>query len=116
MSEPLGLDADKTKSQKQAEGGFGETIKVVIQALLIALVVRTRQLCFRSRPGRLLATSTALVLIVTLALPYLPTDRLLGFTPLPPELMALVLAITGLYVAAAEVAKRVFYASIRERS
>ena len=39
MSEPLGLDADKTK--KHAEGGFGETVKVVVQALLIALVVRT---------------------------------------------------------------------------
>ncbi|HPG01835.1 MAG TPA: signal peptidase I [Beijerinckiaceae bacterium] len=41
MSEPLGLDADKSNSQKHAEGGFGETVKVVIQALLIALVVRT---------------------------------------------------------------------------
>ena len=41
MSEPLGLDADKTNSQKHAEGGLGETVKVVIQALLIALVVRT---------------------------------------------------------------------------
>ena len=41
MSEPLGLDADKTNSQKHAEGGLGETIKVVIQALAIALVVRT---------------------------------------------------------------------------
>jgi signal peptidase I len=41
MSEPLGLNADK-KSQKRAqEGGVGETIKVIVQALLIALVVRT---------------------------------------------------------------------------
>ncbi|MFV0281740.1 MAG: signal peptidase I, partial [Rhodoblastus sp.] len=39
MSEPVGLD--KTNPQKQAEGGFGETIKVVLQALAIALVVRT---------------------------------------------------------------------------
>ena len=41
MSEPLGLDADNAKPRKHAEGGVGETIKVVIQALLIALVVRT---------------------------------------------------------------------------
>jgi len=41
MSEPLGLDADKTKSQKHAEGGLGETVKVILQALAIALVVRT---------------------------------------------------------------------------
>jgi signal peptidase I len=41
MTERLGLDADKTKTQKGAEGGLGETIKVIVQALLIALVVRT---------------------------------------------------------------------------
>jgi signal peptidase I len=41
MSEPIGLDADKSKPQKRAEGGVGETIKVIIQALLIAAVVRT---------------------------------------------------------------------------
>lgn len=39
MNEPVGLNSKKaTKSQ---EGGIGETIKVVVQALLIALVVRT---------------------------------------------------------------------------
>jgi len=41
MSEPLDLGADKTKPQKRADGGIGETIKVIIQALLIAAVVRT---------------------------------------------------------------------------
>jgi len=40
MSEPVGLDSKKASSKSQ-EGGIGETIKVVIQALLIALVVRT---------------------------------------------------------------------------
>ncbi len=41
MTEPVRLDA-KTQSKKRAEeGGLGETIKVVVQALLIALVVRT---------------------------------------------------------------------------
>lgn len=28
-------------AKKKEEGGFGETVKVIIQALLIALVVRT---------------------------------------------------------------------------
>ncbi|MDE2363788.1 MAG: signal peptidase I [Hyphomicrobiales bacterium] len=40
MSEPLGVGADNS-SHKRADGGLGETIKVIIQALLIALVVRT---------------------------------------------------------------------------
>jgi signal peptidase I len=37
MSEPVGLQAKKEAD----EGGFGETVKVIVQALLIALVVRT---------------------------------------------------------------------------
>jgi signal peptidase I len=41
MSDRLGVDADKTKPQKRADGGVAETVKVIIQALLIALVVRT---------------------------------------------------------------------------
>ncbi len=39
MSEPVGLNSKK--ASKPQEGGIGETIKVVVQALLIALVVRT---------------------------------------------------------------------------
>ncbi len=38
MSGPVGLNDKKAKPQ---EGGIGETIKVVVQALLIALVIRT---------------------------------------------------------------------------
>jgi signal peptidase I len=40
MTEPLGLDA-KAQAKKREEGGLGETLKVIVQALLIALVVRT---------------------------------------------------------------------------
>jgi signal peptidase I len=39
MTEPVGLKTKK--ASKTQEGGLGETIKVVVQALLIALVVRT---------------------------------------------------------------------------
>src|SRR5215208_7469640 len=39
MSEPVGLNSKK--ASKTQEGGIGETIKVIVQALLIALVVRT---------------------------------------------------------------------------
>ena len=41
MSEHLGLDGKKAVAKRSQEGGLGETIKVIIQALLIALVVRT---------------------------------------------------------------------------
>jgi Mg2+-importing ATPase len=64
--------------------------------LVIALVVRTRLPFYRSRPSRLLLLSTLAVAILTLVIPYLPFDNLLGFTPLPLSLMALLLLITAL--------------------
>ena len=43
MTEPVSLEGKEAKRQGRAsqEGGLGETVKVVVQALLIALVVRT---------------------------------------------------------------------------
>lgn len=41
MTEPLRLNSETSKKKKAEEGGIGETIKVIVQALLIALVVRT---------------------------------------------------------------------------
>jgi Mg2+-importing ATPase len=88
----------------------GWFVESLLTELAIALVVRTRQPFFRTRPGRLLWLSTLVVAVVTLAIPYMPGSELLGFTPLPPWVIGLLLGITALYVAASEVAKRVFYA------
>ena len=41
MSEPVGASPSQIDAKKRHEGGFDETIKVIVQALLIALVVRT---------------------------------------------------------------------------
>ena len=43
MTKPVGLDDDRTETSKAAtqQGGFFELVKVVFQALLIAIVVRT---------------------------------------------------------------------------
>jgi Mg2+-importing ATPase len=84
-------------------------VESLLTELVVALVVRTRKPFFRSRPGRLLWVSTLLVAGIALALPYLGIGRAMGFTPLPFEVVGLLLLIAGLYVAAAEVAKRFFY-------
>jgi len=91
----------------------GWFVESLLTELVIALVVRTRRPFYRSRPGRLLWLSTLGVTIVTLALPYLPFAGLLGFTPLPLTVLALLLGITVMYIAAAEVTKRIFYAVFR---
>ena len=76
---------------------------------MIALVVRTRRVFFRSRPGTLLLVSTLIITGVTLALPYVPFNFLFGFIPLPAPLMLTMLGLTALYVLVTEIAKKYFY-------
>jgi len=73
--------------------------------------VRTRRPFFRSRPGTLLLWSTVGLIALSFAIPYLPFAGAFGFVPLPGALLAAVAAITALYVAATELAKRWFYQS-----
>jgi Mg2+-importing ATPase len=97
-------------TERQFQTGW--FIESLLTELVIALIVRTRRPFFRSRPGTLLWTSTLAVSLVTLAIPYLPFGGVLGFTPLPLWVMAALVALTGLYVAAAEMAKKFFYARV----
>jgi Mg2+-importing ATPase len=87
----------------------GWFIESLLTELVIALIVRIRRMFFRSRPGKLLWTSTLVVSLVTLAVSYLPFGQFLGFTSLPAWVMAALVALTGLYVVAAEIAKKFFY-------
>jgi Mg2+-importing ATPase len=84
-------------------------VESLLTELAVALVVRTRRLFFRSRPGRFLLWSTVATGAVAFALPYSPLAPSLGFTPLPLVLVLLIVAITVAYVAAAEFVKHAFY-------
>jgi Mg2+-importing ATPase len=77
--------------------------------LLIMLVIRTRKPFFKSGPGKYLLISTVIVAGVTVILPYSPLNGLLGFTPLSPQLLLALAAITALYLLASEATKRAFY-------
>ena len=90
----------------------GWFIESLLTELVIALVVRTHGLFFRSRPSAALLLSTAGVMILTVALPYLPFAATLGFVPLPPALLLTVLGLTATYVVVTEVAKRFFYSRL----
>jgi Mg2+-importing ATPase len=88
----------------------GWFIESLFTELFILLVVRTRRPFFKSKPGFWLWVSTLLVGVATLILPYLPgIQPIFGFVPLPPLMMALLMLITVLYIAANEVAKRIFF-------
>jgi Mg2+-importing ATPase len=81
----------------------------LLTELVIALVVRTRRPFYRSRPGRLLSVSTGALVVIALAIPFLPHVEVLGFEPLPPGLLLALVGITGGYVVGAEALKRWFY-------
>jgi Mg2+-importing ATPase len=91
----------------------GWFVESLLTELLVALVVRTRRPFFRSRPSGWLLGSTIAVAVLALALPYLPGSGLLGFVPLPLEVMALIGAVTLGYVLVVEAAKHRFYAWLR---
>jgi len=91
----------------------GWFIESLLTELVIALVVRTRHPFYRSRPSTLLLAATAAVVAVTLLLPYAPFAETFGFVPLAPALLASIIGITALYVCAAELAKRYFFARAR---
>ena len=90
----------------------GWFIESLLTELVIALIVRTRHLFFRSRPGKLLLISSLVFIAITLTIPYLPFSSIIGFVPLPFSLMATMVGLTALYVVATEFAKKVFYTRI----
>lgn len=90
----------------------GWFIESLLTELVIALVVRTRRVFFRSRPGILLLVSTLIVIAITLVLPYLSFNTFFGFVPLPAPLMLMLVGLTVLYVIVAEIAKTYFYTRV----
>ncbi len=84
-------------------------VESLLTELVIALVVRTRRPFFRSRPGTLLLVSTAVMIVLTFAIPYLPFAAVFGFVRLPGTLLLAIATIAALYVIATELLKKWFY-------
>jgi Mg2+-importing ATPase len=86
-------------------GWFLESIATQI---LVIFLIRSRRLPWRgSRPDRVLAISSLGALAVAIVLTLGPFGAMLGFTGLPPALLATIALITLAYLAAAEAAKRI---------
>jgi Mg2+-importing ATPase len=100
-----GLDAAESEFQT---GWFVES---VVSGALVVLVIRSRRSLFMSRPGGALAAMALLVIAAVIALPYTPLAAPLGFVALPAFFLGAMALIVIAYVAAAELAKRVFYAA-----
>jgi Mg2+-importing ATPase len=87
----------------------GWFVESLMTELLVAMVVRTRRPFYKSAPGRWLLLSTLAVAALTLLIPYLAFNFLLGFVPLPVWVMAMLMLITLMYVFATDAAKIIFY-------
>ncbi|BBO32291.1 magnesium-translocating P-type ATPase [Lacipirellula parvula] len=83
----------------------------LISACLVVVVVRTRRPFWKSQPGRLLSLANALMISAAFILPFLAWTGTLGFVPLPPTLIVVLMTIVAAYVGSVEVAKRWFYRS-----
>jgi Mg2+-importing ATPase len=73
--------------------------------LCVMLVLRTSRPFWRSRPGRALLLSSALVGVITLAVPYSPVAGPLGLTAVPGNVLAALVGLTLGYVAVNELLK-----------
>ncbi|MDD5312787.1 MAG: magnesium-translocating P-type ATPase [Dehalococcoidia bacterium] len=91
----------------------GWFMESVISASVIVLIIRTRRFFLKSRPGRYLVITTALVAILVLIFPLTWWGKLFGFAPLPPLFLLLLGVIVLIYVGVAEAAKAIFYKKIR---
>ena len=86
----------------------GWFIESTATELAVLLVLRTNRPFFRSRPARSLLVSSGLLAAVTIAIPYTPLARPLGFVPLTAVLLAALAGLTIVYVLSNEVVKRMF--------
>ena len=87
----------------------GWFLESVVSATLIVLVVRTRNLFYKSKPGKYLFIVTLLMVGFVLILPLLPFAYSMGFVALPLTFYAAMLLIVMLYLISAEISKRYFF-------
>jgi Mg2+-importing ATPase len=88
-------------------GWFVESLAT--QALVV-FVIRTRRVPFvRSRPSRPLLVTTLAVVAIGVALPFSPLADELGFEPLPPAFLGILVALVIGYLLLVEVGKVIFF-------
>jgi len=72
-------------------------------------VVRTHKSLLKSVPGKLLIALSALGLLITIALPFMPFAANLGFVVPPLKLLGIIAGILLLYVVTADMIKVLFF-------
>ncbi|WP_165521963.1 magnesium-translocating P-type ATPase [Micromonospora zingiberis] len=81
-------------------------IQFTATEIIVLMVLRTNRTFLRSRPSTPLLTTGALLIVVTVALPFSPLAGPLGLGRPPLPVLATLVALTLAYVAANELVKR----------
>jgi Mg2+-importing ATPase len=96
-----------------ADAAFFQTawfVESICTQTLVIFVIRTRVVPFyHSRPNRLLAASTILIVAIACILPFTPLGSLFGFVPLPASFFAVLAGLVISYLIIVELVKRWFY-------
>lgn len=88
---------------------IGWFIESIVSAALVVFALRTRLPFRRSRPSQVMLGVTALVVLITLILPYSPLAGVMDFKALPLVYLLLIGAIVASYFITAELTKRWFF-------
>ncbi len=91
----------------------GWFMESVISASVVVLVIRSRKPFFKTKPGKYLLIATLLIVVVTLIFPFTPLGEIFGFQPLPIWFLLVVVMIVVLYIIGAEIAKSIFYKTMK---
>lgn len=93
----------------QPEFHTGWFVESLATQTLVLFVIRTTKNPLRSRPSIPLATTTVLIVLLGIWLPYSPLVHPLEFTPLPGPFFTFLAVSTTTYLLLVEVAKRLLF-------
>jgi Mg2+-importing ATPase len=76
---------------------------------LVVFIIRTAGNPLRSRPSRGLTIAVLTVVLIAFVLPFTPLGTLIGFTPMPPLLIATIVLFAATYLGLVQLVKQWFY-------
>jgi Mg2+-importing ATPase len=87
----------------------GWFVESTLTELTVMLILRTRRRFWRSRPGKGLLWSSAILAALAIVLPFTPVGTLIGLQALPFSLLLILFGMIGVYAALNEVAKKYWW-------
>lgn len=88
----------------------GWFIESIATQVLIVFIIRTKRVpFFKSKPSLFVFGSTVGVVIFSWLLPYTFIGKFLSFSPLPTEILFIIIGIIGVYLLVGEAVKYLFY-------